>query len=318
MEKHAIRKALVRLSWAGAAFALAACDSGSATGGSGSGPLHAKVDGAAWEAEPIGTYATALASSPGCLLIGGSQTSGGTTTSLTLTLYNVKDTGTYALGTGLTATGGMGQVGEGSGGGGKGNGWITAGTGLDGQIRITRLGAGHITADFNYTAAPGKSNTLTADKVVTEGHVDLDYTGTLAPVADKDGGTLTATLGGKAYNAADIYANLTDINGNAGVTINTITSENAVSISLAGVTAAGTYAVIWKQPTPRSIVVGHNGGTAETCCWGAEGDSAEVTITSLTAHRVKGSFHGILVPQAGRPAKSPLTVTDGAFDVGIP
>lgn len=119
------------------------------------------MDGAAWAADPIGTYATALASSPGCNLIGGSQTSGGTTTSLTLTLYNLKDTGTYALGTGLTASGGMGQVAEGAGSGGKGNGWITAGTGLDGQIRITRLGSGHITADFSYTAAPGKSNTLT-------------------------------------------------------------------------------------------------------------------------------------------------------------
>jgi len=91
-----------------------------------------------------------------------------------------------------------------------------------------------------------------------------------------------------------------------------------LSISLAGVTATGTYAVIWNQPNPRSIVVVRNGGTAETCYWGAEGDSAEVIITSLTATRVKGSFHGLLVPQAGRAPKTSLNVTDGAFDVGIP
>jgi hypothetical protein len=41
-------------------------------------------------------------------------------------------------------------------------------------------------------------------------------------------------------------------------------------------------------------------------------------ITSLTATRVKGNFHGTLVPQAGKPATGKMIVTDGAFDVGIP
>jgi hypothetical protein len=288
-------------------------------GGSGSGPFTAKVDGAAWAADPIGTYATALASSPGCLIIGGTQNKAGMVTSLTLTLYNLKDKGTYALGTGISADGGMGQVGEAKAdGSGKGDAWITPGTGLDGEFRVSRLTAKHITADFRYTTVPGKNNTQTGNRVVTEGHIDLDFTGTLAPVLDKDGGRLTATLNGKPYNAADIYASLLDLNGNAGVTLNTINTENAITLSLAGITAPGTYAIIWHQPNPRSIIVGRNGGTAGTCCWGAEGDTAEVTITSLTPTRVKGTFRGSLVPQAGKPATAKMAVTEGDFDVGIP
>lgn len=146
----------------------------------------------------------------------------------------------------------------------------------------------------------------------------MDFTGALAPVLDKHGGRLTANLNGKPYNAADIYASLTDLNSNAGVTLNTINSGNAVTLSLAGITGPGTYAIVWRQPDPRSIIVGRNGGTAETCCWGAEGDSAEVTITSLTPTRVKGTFRGSLVPQAGKPASAKMLVSEGAFDVGIP
>jgi hypothetical protein len=299
----------------------AGCGPGSGTddGGSGGGPFTAKVDGAAWAADPIGMYAMAVASSPGCLIVGGTQNGNGTVVSLSLTLYNLKDTGTYALGTGLSAYGGMGQVGEAEADGtGKGDTWITPGTGLDGEFRVTRLTANHITADFRYATVPGKNNTRSGDRAVTEGHLDMDFTGTLSPVLDKHGGRLTATLNGKPYNAADIYASLVDLNGNAGVTLTTANSVNGVSLSLAGITAPGAYAVVWRQPTPRAIIVGRNGGTAETCCWGAEGDSAEVVITSLTPTRVKGTFRGSLVPQAGKPATAKLIVTEGAFDVGIP
>lgn len=302
--------ALLACAWAG-------CESGSATAPSGVSHLSAKVDGAAWEADPIGIFANALAVSPGCLMVGGSQTKDGKTTSLTLTLYNLEDTGTYALGTGLSVYGGMGQVGQSAGADGKGDGWITPGTGLDGEIHVTRLSGGHITADFAYVAVPGKNNADTSKREVTAGHLDLDYAGTLSPVLDKHGGRLTASLAGKPYNAADIYASLKDLNGNAGVTLTTTTSRLNLSLSLAGITAPGTYAIVHKQPNPRAIIVGYSGGTAETCCWGEEGDSAEVVITELSSARVKGTFRGTLVPQAGKPAKSPLLV-DGAFDVGIP
>lgn len=308
--------AFLAVALAGGMAAGCGPDSGTDAPGGGSG-FRAKVDGAAWEADGVGTFANALGISPGNLIVGGTSTRGGVTTSLTLTVYNIADTGTYALGTNLGVDGGFGQVGQSDGGDGKGNAWITPGTGMDGEIRITRLDGGRIVADFRYTAVPGKNNTMTGNREVTEGHLDLPYQGTLLPVQEQHGGKLTATLGGKPYNAATIIASLVDINGNAGVRLTTTTSENGISLSLSGITGPGTYAIVHRQPNPRAIYVGRNGGTAETCCWGQEGDSAEVTITSLTAKRVKGTFKGVLVPQTGKPAPGNLAVTDGAFDVGI-
>jgi hypothetical protein len=294
--------------------------SGTDDGVSKGGPFTAKVDGVAWAAESTHINAEAEPSSPGCLFIAGSQVKDGKILYLGFSLYNLKDTGTYALGTGISAYGGIGKVMEGRADEiGPVDSWSTPGTGLDGEFHVARLTANHITADFRCTTMPDdEHNTRTGNRMVTEGHLDLDFTGTLAPVADANGGRLTAKLNGKPYNAADIYASLLDSNGNSGVTLNTNNTENAITLSLAGVTSPGTYAVIWHQPNPRSIIVGRNGGTAETCCWGAEGDTAEVIITSLTPTRVKGTFRGSFVPQAGKPATAKMEVTEGAFDVGIP
>ncbi len=287
------------------AFAFIACDSSTEAPGAGSG-LTARYEGEAWEAEPIGVYANALGSSPGTYIFGGTQTKGGITRSIVVTLYNIGGPGTYALGTDMNVTGGMAQAGEGTGTGANSNAWITDGT-------------GRIQASFRFTAVPGKNNALTANRTVTEGRVDLPYKGTPLPVLDKHGGTLTATLGGKPYNAASIYASLVDVNGNPGVNITTTTSLNGISLLVSGATAPGIYPVLHKQPNPVSIGVGRNGTSAETCCWGGggESDTAEVEITSITATRVKGRFHGRLIPSPGKPATAPLEVADGKFDVGI-
>jgi hypothetical protein len=42
-----------------------------------------------------------------------------------------------------------------------------------------------------------------------------------------------------------------------------------------------------------------------------------VTITSLSADRVKGTFSATLQPVPGKPATTPLTVASGTFDVGL-
>ena len=152
------------LAWAG-------CDKAT-DGAAGGAGLTAKVDGEAWEADAIGIVAQALGSSPGCIQFSGTQSKGTISSSIIVTLYNVKDTGTYPLGTSLEVVGGLGQSGQSTGeGGGNANSWITAGTGLDGEVHITKVGAGHITAAFNFVSVPGKNNPLTVNRVITEGKV---------------------------------------------------------------------------------------------------------------------------------------------------
>ena len=298
---------------------LGGCDKSTGESGGGGSGLTAKYEGEAWEAQAIGIYCQALGSAPGCFNFGGTQVKAGISTSIIVTVYNVADTGTYPLGTDASVYGGYAQAGQSTGeGGGKANSWITDGTGMDGEIHISKIGAGHLTATFKYVAIPGKNNPLTVNRTITEGKVDLDYSGTPVPVLGKHGGFVRASLGGKPYNAATLYVSMLDLNGNPGLTINTTTSLNGVSILLAGVTGKGVYNVIHMQPNPRSVNVGRNSSSAENCCWGAEGDVASVEITEFGPARVKGTFKGTLVPAAGKPATTSLTVTDGTFDIGIP
>ena len=297
------------------ALAFAGCDK--ATDGGGGSGLSAKVDGEAWEAEPIGVTAQAIPSSPGCIAFSGAQSKGAISSSITVTLYNVKDTGIYPLGTGSEVIGGMGQAGQSTGeGGGKSNAWITEGTGLDGEVHVTKFTSSHITATFHYVCVPGKNNPLTVNKVITDGKVDMDYKGTLLPVLEKHGSKVRATLGGKPYNAATINASLVDLNGNAGVNISTLSSVHGISIMLSGVTAKGVYTGIHMQPNPRSVGAGRNSALAEQCCWGGDGDTVTIEVTDISAARVKGTFHGVLVPR--KPATTSLEIKDGIFDVGIP
>ena len=46
-------------------------------------------------------------------------------------------------------------------------------------------------------------------------------------------------------------------------------------------------------------------------------DVGTITITSLTPSRVKGLLTATLRPTPGKPATTPLVITDGTFDVGI-
>jgi hypothetical protein len=65
------------------------------------------------------------------------------------------------------------------------------------------------------------------------------------------------------------------------------------------------------------VTAGVNGGDASSCCWGGNaGDTGTIVITSLTPARVKGTFSGTLQPPTGKPATTPLVITDGVFDLG--
>jgi hypothetical protein len=58
-------------------------------------------------------------------------------------------------------------------------------------------------------------------------------------------------------------------------------------------------------------------GATAHCCWGlTASDVGTVTITSVTATRLRGTFSATLQPQAGSSQTQPLTITGGTFDVG--
>jgi hypothetical protein len=298
-------------------LALFGCGGGEAGTGGGAG-FTAVVNGKAWAAEPIGVTATAVPGVPGGVVVVGSQVAGAMVTGLSISLNDLTGPGRYALGVGPGVYGGTASVGEGATGTGASNAWETPLNGVAGSITITTLGAGRIAATFEFVAEPGRRNAVGGTRMVTAGRIDLPLTGTLTPVPDSEGARVSAKLGGTPYNAWLVDGTLHDFMGGAGVNISTTSSENALSLMLVGVTAPGAYPLSNMAPV-RSLLAGKNGGDAGHCCWGlnAGGDVGTITITSLTATRVKGTFSGTLQPQPGKPATGPLVVSDGEFDVGI-
>jgi hypothetical protein len=278
-----------------------------------------KVDGTQWVAESISISAGPIKPLPGSLLVVGSQNAGGKITGLNLTLGNVTGPGTYALGVGSEVIGGIASIGETPTGTHDSTVWETPLDGVSGQVVITTLTPDRLVATFSFVAAPGKNNLLGGTRTITEGQIDLPFSGALTPVPENVGSKVSATLNDAPYNAWLVSGMLKDFTGAAGVNISTASSVNALSLMLQGVTAPGSYAISDATPL-RTITAGHTGGDAGHCCWGlnAGGDVGTITITSLTAARVKGTFSGTLQPQPGKPATTPLVVTDGAFDVGIP
>lgn len=295
-------------------LAMVACGSKSdppGAGGAGSG-FTAKVNGKSWAAEPVGVTARA-GGVPGGVVVTGSQTLDGASTGLTISLNDVTGPGTYALGVGPGVYGGQASVGEGTGGANS-TVWETPLSGVAGSITIASIGD-RLVATFAYEAEPDKANTAGGTRSVTDGQIDLPLTGKLPPVPEDQGSKLGAALDGKAYNAYAVSAFLMDITGGPGVRIDTHSSENALSINLSAVTSPGTFSFSNSNPV-RTITAGIN-GDATRCCWGNAGsDDVTVTITSLTPARVKGTFTGTLQPQPGKPATTPLQITDGEFDVG--
>lgn len=289
--------------------------SGSPKVGSAGSGFRAKIDGKRWEAEPIGVTARA-GGVPGGLVLVGSQSASGMSQSISISLAAVTGPGTYALGVGPGVIGGTASVGEAPLGTGNGNAWETELNGLSGTVQIIKLDTTKIVGTVAFTATAGKRNTIGGTRTVTEGEFDLPLKGTLPPVPPNVGSKVSATLGGRPYNAWAVNTSLQDFMGGAGVNISTTSSENTLSLMLVGVTAPGTYAISNTGPQ-RFISAGRN-GTPE-CCWGqnGNGETGTINITSLSPARIKGTFSATLRPSPGKPATAPLMITDGVFDVGV-
>lgn len=293
----------------------AACGGGGDSNGPGGGSgFTARVDGQSWEATPISIAANPIHGLPGALLITGTESNGGVSRSITVTLQNISGPGTYPLGVGSSVIGGTGLYGE------AGDGWVTDSKGTAGTAHITTLTASHIAGTFEFVAQPGQNNSVTEDRVITNGRFDLPFGGAIDAVPANQGSAVTATLGSELYIAWSVNGLLRDHLGGAGFQFSSSTSDHGLSVLLSGTITPGTY-TLSNTGSVRIVSAGHNGGDASHCCWGGGNtgnDAGTVTITSITGTRVKGTITATLQPQPGKPAQTPLVVTDAAFDVGIP
>jgi hypothetical protein len=294
---------------------LAACgggDGGSTGPGGGSTGMSAVIDGQAWSAVDLSIAALPVPGVPGSFVVTGAQTTGGNTRSIVLTFYNISTTGTYPLGVSTTVFGGIGQASSTANGS-----WITEGTGGDGTFTLTKLTPTRVAGTFSFIAVPGHSNPNGVGTVsVTQGKFDvpLQTNGTLPTVPDSRGSRATADLEGDSYNAADVFITM---QGPIGFGFSSINAKQTVSLWLTGVTATGTYTLTNTAPL-RTLSVGAPVSSGSPCCWGVTpADVGTITVTSITAARVKGTFNVTLGAQAGKPATTPLAVT-GSFDVGTP
>ena len=100
-----------------AVLMLAACgggdDGNDPGGGGGSGPFTAVVEGEAWSADELTIAAQTVPAVPGGFVLTGTQVSNGSDArTISLSLYNIRGTGTYALGVLANVIGGIGSYGE--------------------------------------------------------------------------------------------------------------------------------------------------------------------------------------------------------------
>ena len=74
--------------------------------------------------------------------------------------------------------------------------WETPLDGVSGQMVISTLTADRLVATFEFIAAPGKKNLLGGTRTITDGQIDLPFSGALTPVPENIGSKVSATLNG--------------------------------------------------------------------------------------------------------------------------
>jgi hypothetical protein len=229
---------------------------------------------------------------------------------IVLTLYNIDSLGSYDLGVAGTTVGGSGQYTDLTG-----RGWATPLSGLAGTITLTALTSTRIAGTFAFSADSilGAAHGTTA---VTQGQFDLPLGGTLATIPDKYGSRLSGTIGAAPYNGATVVMALSGTT----LVIGASTTSYSVSIGKTSFAGVGAYTITGQPGDPVVVVSGPytNPNGSVNCCWGGgTGNTGTLTITGVTATRIKGTVVATLVPSPATSAAAPLSIST-AFDVGIP
>jgi hypothetical protein len=244
-----------------------------------------------------------VGAAPGSLLFSGSTNAGGQIRTLALGLGRIPGPGTYPLGVNTSqVAGGFLTWTDGTGV------YATPLSGAAGTVTITALTADRVTGTFSavtaLTAAPG------SPLAITNGRFSVPRSARyVAPSADEAGSRSSATLGASAFNAASITALG---RGTADRFFQATTVGLTLDLRANGIAAPGTYSFSPASATPRFLVVTDvNGGS-----WGGTPqDVGSITITSISARRMTGTFTGTLGRRPGATGAATLTVTNGSFDV---
>jgi hypothetical protein len=284
-----------------AAFA-AACGGSDSTGpGNNSAAFTANIDGVAWQADQTGlVVSSGGAATPGSVIISGTQLESTTSyRSISLLLGFITGPGTYPLGVNLgTSGGGAGQVLVVNGT--TSTSYITPFSGNAGTIQITSLGS-NIAGTFSFVAPPTLGGG--ASKTVTNGSFDVTLPANfVAATTAGRGSTLSATLGGTAWNAATVVG----IGPASSFGVSAATDAYTLTMTPLTPIAAGSYSI----GTQVQILVIQSGTGSG---WGYSGSTGTVTFTAV-GPRVTGTFSGTLVDGTG----GSLVITNGTFDVKLP
>ena len=301
---------------------LAACGGGgddSPTGpGPGPGPsttvgtFTANLDGAAWVSTTNQVAGTSSGQNqvPGVITMTGTQLVSATNyTTITITLGYIAGPGTYPLGVNHgTTAGGIGAVfaPQGSAFGT----WSTNLTGSAGTVNVTSLTSTRIAGTFQFTAPPQTFTSTTGTRVVTNGAFEMPLPAGFVPAtASNPGSRISAAINGTPWNGATVVAV-----GNGGAfSLGGTTDTLSVSITTGTVVSAGNSYPIGGSGGASMTVL--RSGTSRSWVSGSQ-NIGTLTITSLTATRVAGTFTATVPASAGTTG-SPLAFTNGTFSIRI-
>ncbi len=291
-----------------AAVTLAACG-GNANGpanpggGNGSNTLTATIDGQGFAATFV--QANPVAVTPGSISFLGTQTAGGVTRSLSISLAFITGPGTYPLGTNIGSTpGGIVTYAAGTAL------FSTPLSGTAGSITIATLNATRVTGTFSFTATPLVGGGAAA--VATSGRFDVPLSaGYVAPTPELAGSVITATINGTPR----VLATITGLGG--GSQTRAVGGQDltySLNITLGPISGTGSAPLTGNTVPLRRITIVQVGTTQS---WGGAGsDVGVLTITSISTTRISGTFSGTLAANA--QTAGTLTIANGVFDVRTP
>ena len=298
-------------------LALSACGGGSdggttSPGGNTSGfHFTAKIDGAAW-ASLNPSLISANQVLPGEYTLGGFDAS---STNINFSMYNIRGPGTYPIGVGPQVPGASVIIANSSGAG-----WATPQSGADGTLTITSLSTTEMVGTFNFSATP-LSGGATGTKTVTSGDFDVPVKQLVAigPIPDNAGSTMSAAIGGASWNGASVFGSVqTSAFGGSTLVAGATNNLRGMGFTISNFTGVGTYALGNVNGVTREMHVA-NVANVLSNSWSSlgNGSSGSITVTSVTATRIKGTFSGVLGPFPGFSTVGTIAVSNGTFDIGL-
>ncbi|MFN0151339.1 MAG: DUF6252 family protein [bacterium] len=273
--------------------------------------ITAKIDGATWVSEFGSENGGVPLVIPGLYSVVGITLGASDGYTLSISLANIGGTGDYPLGVGPSVPGGSVLLSNAS------DGWSSPQSGADGLITITAISDSSITGTFNVTLTPF-SGGASGTKTLTDGSFNLRVNpfGNVGPLPDNRGSKVRAMIGGSEWNAATVAATLS---GSPGI-FSLAASNNTrnLSIVLADVNGPGLYPLSPNSPTRQIGVTNVMNPTANFWTSLTDTLNGSVTITDITATRIRGTYEATLSPAPGSSTTGSLSVLNGTFDVGRP